>query len=37
MPFETTVKIVPSPWSEGRQLMHVAVQGYDIKKDVRRR
>ncbi len=34
-PFETTVKIVPSPWSEGRQLMHVAVQGYDIKKEVR--
>ena len=34
-PFETTVKVVPSPWSEGRQLMHVAVQGYDIQKDVR--
>lgn len=34
-PFETTVKVVPSPWSEGRQLMHVAVQGYDISKDVR--
>jgi len=34
-PFETTVKVVPSPWSEGRQLMHVAVQGYDIAKEVR--
>ncbi len=34
-PFETTVKVAPSPWSEGRQLMHVAVQGYDIRKDVR--
>jgi Ca-activated chloride channel family protein len=34
-PFETTVKVVPSPWSEGRQLMHVAVEGYDIQKDVR--
>lgn len=34
-PFETTVKIAPSPWSEGRQLMHVAVQGYDIAKDAR--
>ncbi|MBS0483525.1 MAG: VWA domain-containing protein [Proteobacteria bacterium] len=34
-PFETTVKIVPSPWAEGRQLMHVAVQGYDIKRDQR--
>lgn len=34
-PFETTVKVVPSPWAEGRQLMHVAVQGYDIKADSR--
>lgn len=34
-PFETTVKIVPSPWAEGRQLMHVAVQGYDLKRDQR--
>jgi Ca-activated chloride channel family protein len=34
-PFETTVKVVPSPWSDGRQLMHVAVQGYDVKKDTR--
>ncbi|OYX50186.1 MAG: hypothetical protein B7Y90_04175 [Alphaproteobacteria bacterium 32-64-14] len=34
-PFETTVKIVPSPWAEGRQLMHVAIQGYDIKPDKR--
>jgi len=33
--FETTVKIVPSPWAEGKQLMHVAVQGYDIKADSR--
>ena len=35
VPFETTVKVVPSPWSEGRQLMHVAVQGYDINRDAR--
>lgn len=35
VPFETTVKVVPSPWAEGRQLMHVAVQGYDIKADSR--
>lgn len=34
-PFDTTVKIVPSPWAAGRKLMHVAVQGYDIKKDQR--
>ena len=35
MPFETTVRIVPSPWSKGRQLMHIGVQGYDIKHDSR--
>lgn len=35
VPFETTVKVVPSPWAEGRQLMHVAVQGYDINADAR--
>lgn len=34
-PFETNVKIVPSPWAEGRQLMHVAIQGYDIKPEAR--
>jgi Ca-activated chloride channel homolog len=34
-PFETTVKIVPSPWSKGRQLMHIGVQGYDINRDSR--
>ena len=35
VPFETTVKVVPDPWAEGKQLMHVAVQGYDIKADSR--
>jgi Ca-activated chloride channel family protein len=35
IPFETTVKVVPSPWAEGRQLMHVAIQGYDIKREQR--
>jgi Ca-activated chloride channel family protein len=34
-PFETTVKVVPSPWSKGRQLMHIGVQGYDINRDSR--
>ena len=34
-PFKTTVKVVPDPWAEGKQLMHVAVQGYDIKADSR--
>ena len=36
-PFETTVKVVPSPWSKGRQLMHIGVQGYDINRDAGRR
>jgi Ca-activated chloride channel family protein len=31
-PFETTVKVVPSPWGKGRQLMHVGIQGYDIER-----
>jgi Ca-activated chloride channel homolog len=34
-PFETTVKVVPSPWSKGRQLMHIGVQGYDFNRDAR--
>jgi Ca-activated chloride channel family protein len=34
-PFETTVTVVPSPWSKGRQLMHVGVQGYDIDRETR--
>ena len=34
-PFATTVKVVPSPWSKGRQLMHIGVQGYDFNRDAR--
>src|SRR6185295_11642716 len=34
-PFETTVKVVPSPWSKGRQLMHIGVQGYDLNRETR--
>lgn len=34
-PFETTVTVTPSPWSTGRQLMHIGVQGYDISRDSR--
>ncbi len=29
-PFEPIVSLAPSPWNEGRLLMHVAVQGYDV-------
>jgi Ca-activated chloride channel family protein len=34
-PFETTVTVVPSPWSKGRQLMHIGVQGYDMNRETR--
>ncbi|WP_395644827.1 von Willebrand factor type A domain-containing protein [Terricaulis sp.] len=29
-PFSTTVSVVPSPWAEGRQLVHIGLQGYDL-------
>jgi Ca-activated chloride channel family protein len=29
-PFSTTVSVVPSPWAEGRQLVHIGLQGYNI-------
>lgn len=29
-PFATHVSVTPSPWAEGRQLMHIGVQGFDI-------
>jgi Ca-activated chloride channel homolog len=29
-PFSTTVAVIPSPWAEGRQLVHVGLQGYHI-------
>jgi Ca-activated chloride channel family protein len=35
VPFATTVKVIPSPWSKGRQLMHIGVQGYDFNRDAR--
>jgi Ca-activated chloride channel family protein len=31
-PFSTTVYVAPSPWAEGRQLVHIGLQGYDIKR-----
>lgn len=30
VPFSTQVNIVPSPWADGKQLMHVGIKGYDI-------
>lgn len=29
-PFSTTVSVAPSPWAEGRQLVHIGLQGYNI-------
>ena len=30
MPFSTSVTVTPSPWAEGRQLVHIGLQGYNI-------
>jgi Ca-activated chloride channel family protein len=29
-PFSTTVAVAPSPWAQGRQLVHIGLQGYNI-------
>jgi Ca-activated chloride channel family protein len=29
-PFSTTVAVAPSPWAEGRQIVHIGLQGYNI-------
>ena len=29
-PFSSTISVVPSPWAQGRQLLHVGLQGYNI-------
>lgn len=29
-PFNTTVTVMPTPWNEHTQLMHVAIKGYDV-------
>jgi Ca-activated chloride channel family protein len=30
-PFETSVAMVPSPWSAGKTLLHIGIQSYDIR------
>lgn len=30
-PFSVATELMPSPWSAGNQLLHIAVRGYDIK------
>ncbi len=34
-PFATHVSLVPSPWADGRKLMQVGIQGYDLEPDAR--
>jgi Ca-activated chloride channel family protein len=34
-PFATHVTVAPSPWAEGRQLVHIGLQGYDIERSQR--
>ena len=29
-PFSTNVTVAPSPWAQGRQLVHIGLQGYNI-------
>ena len=29
-PFKPSVTVVPSPWAEGRKLVHIGIKGYDI-------
>ncbi len=29
-PFSSTVAVVPSPWANGKTLLHIGLQGYDI-------
>src|SRR5262245_20699693 len=31
-PFSSTISVMPSPWAEGRQLVHIGLQGYDIQR-----
>ena len=33
IPFATHVTVMPSPWAEERQLMHIGVQGYDVERN----
>ncbi len=34
-PFSTTVAVAPSPWAQGRQLVHIGLQGFDIERSER--
>ena len=34
-PFEPTIALAPSPWASGKTLLHIGLQGYDIRPAVR--
>jgi Ca-activated chloride channel homolog len=34
-PFKPNVVVAPSPWSEGKRLIHIGIRGYDIPRDKR--
>jgi len=34
-PFKPSVVVVPSPWSEGKRLIHIGIRGYDIPREKR--
>jgi Ca-activated chloride channel family protein len=35
LPFSTNVVVTPSPWSSGKQIIHVGLQGYDTPRTAR--
>ena len=35
VPFSTHVSVTPSPWSEGREIVHIGLQGYDLREEER--
>ncbi|MBL8556752.1 MAG: VWA domain-containing protein [Phenylobacterium sp.] len=32
-PFSSYVALAPSPWSSGRQILHIGIQGFDVARD----
>jgi len=34
-PFSTNISLSPSPWNSGAQLLHIGIQGYDVKPENR--
>jgi Ca-activated chloride channel family protein len=32
-PFQPTVSVMPSPWAQGKEIVHIGLQGYDVASD----